>query len=124
VRLDRRVFLRGLVQQRREDAAAIGEDVQHVAPFGTRLLRTVDRALLLQPDISTGSATLTTEPSIKAMLDPRIVATRTQIPTLAGQDMVVGPDRITASSQGAFTKFAIFSFLSSLCGNCSDLFFS
>src|SRR3989442_1265313 len=33
---------------------------------------------------------LTTEPSIKAMLDPRIVATRTQIPTSGEQDMTVG----------------------------------
>jgi hypothetical protein len=28
--LDRRVFLFGLVQQRREETAAVGEDVQHL----------------------------------------------------------------------------------------------
>src|SRR5260370_34922450 len=55
----------------------------------------------------TGSATLTTEPSIKAMLDPRMVATRTHTPTFGAQGEVSGAERITPSSQGAFRKAAI-----------------
>src|SRR5215472_18280982 len=55
----------------------------------------------------TGSATLTTDPSIKAMLDPRMVATRTHSPTCAGLGAVSGAERMTPSSHGAFTKLAI-----------------
>src|SRR5713226_1076189 len=56
----------------------------------------------------TGSATLTTEPSIKAMLDPRIVATSTHTPTCGAQGVASGAERITPSSHGDFTKLAIF----------------
>src|SRR2546421_4152396 len=55
----------------------------------------------------TGSATVTTEPSMKAMLDPRIVATSTHRPTFCVQGVGLATERITPSSQGAFTKFAI-----------------
>ncbi len=56
----------------------------------------------------TGRATLTTEPSIKAMLDPRIVATSTHTPTCGAQGRVSGAERITPSSQGDFTKVAMY----------------
>src|SRR5437764_45411 len=56
----------------------------------------------------TGKATLTTEPSIKAMLDPRMVATSTQTPTRGAQGVASGAERITPSSQGDFTKVAMF----------------
>src|SRR6266853_3155019 len=56
----------------------------------------------------TGKATLTTEPSIKAMLDPRMVATSTQTPTRGAQGVALGAERITPSSQGNFTKVAMF----------------
>src|ERR1700731_35005 len=56
----------------------------------------------------TGRATLTTEPSIKAMLDPRIVATSTQTPTCGAQGAASGAERITPASQGDFTKVAMF----------------
>src|SRR2546421_1274365 len=55
----------------------------------------------------TGRATLTTEPSIKAMLDPRMVATSTQTPTGGAQGVASGAERITPSSQGDFTKVAM-----------------
>src|SRR2546423_9358648 len=64
---------------------------------------------------STGSATLATEPSIKAMLDPRIVAISTQRSRFGEQGAASGAARITPSSQGAFTKFAISFSLSGLC---------
>src|SRR5450432_1221537 len=47
-----------------------------------------------------GSATFTTEPSIKAMLDPRMVAARTHIPTSRTVVLGAGAVRITASSHG------------------------
>src|SRR5260370_42497942 len=55
----------------------------------------------------TGKATLTTEPSMKAMLDPRMVATRTHTPTRGALGAASGAERMTPSSQGAFTKVAI-----------------
>lgn len=55
----------------------------------------------------TGRATLTTEPSIKAMLDARMVATSTQTPTRGAQGVASGAERITPSSQGDFTKVAM-----------------
>src|SRR5437899_3291387 len=55
----------------------------------------------------TGRATLTTEPSIKAMLDPRMVATSTQTPTCGVQGRAWGAERMTPSSQGDFTKVAM-----------------
>src|SRR5713226_3067931 len=56
----------------------------------------------------TGNATLTTVPSIKAMLDPRMVATSTHPPTFGAQGIASGAERITPSSHGDFTKLAIF----------------
>jgi len=50
---------------------------------------------------------------MKAMLDPRIVATSTHRPTFGAQGVYLGAERITPSSHGAFTKFAISSSLSS-----------
>src|SRR6266487_1030122 len=38
------------------------------------------------------------------MLDPRMVATSTQTPTCGAQGFAEVPERITPSSQGAFTK--------------------
>src|SRR5215469_3771712 len=55
----------------------------------------------------TGRATLTTEPSIKAMLDARMVATSTHTPTWGAQGVTWGAERITPSSQGDFTKVAM-----------------
>src|SRR6266487_2619413 len=49
---------------------------------------------------SAGRATFTTEPSINAILDPRIVATSTHIPTFLVAGRESGPDRITPSSHG------------------------
>ncbi len=63
-------------------------------------------AVVLKSRWMTGSATLTTEPSIKAMLDPRMVATRTHSPTRGALGAVSGAERMTPSSQGAFTKVA------------------
>src|SRR5579863_7221737 len=60
----------------------------------------------------TGSATLTTEPSMKAMLDPMMVAIRTHLPTcwVAGVALVTAAECMTPSSEGAFTKLAIYCF--------------
>jgi len=44
---------------------------------------------------------------MKAMLDPRMVATSTQTPTRGAQGRAAGAERITPSSQGDFTKVAI-----------------
>src|SRR6266700_210385 len=71
-----------------------------------------------------GSATLTTEPSIKAMLDPRMVATSTQTPTCGAQGTAWGAERITPASQGDFTKVAIcVRFLVSETGLCDSWVF-
>jgi len=42
------------------------------------------------------------------MLDPRIVATSTHTPTCGAQGRVSGAERITPSSQGDFTKVAMY----------------
>jgi hypothetical protein len=55
----------------------------------------------------TGSATFTTEPSIKAMLDPRMVATRIHGPARGAHGVALGAERITPSSHGDFMKLAI-----------------
>src|SRR6185295_650217 len=49
-----------------------------------------------------GSATLTTVPSMKAMLEARIVAARTHRPTLASQPFEGGPERTEAFEQGSW----------------------
>src|SRR5258707_1202485 len=57
-------------------------------------------------DCSAGSATFTTVPSIKAMLEPRMVAASIQGPfVVAGRPHE--PARITASSQGGLAMLAI-----------------
>src|SRR5579864_5594314 len=60
-------------------------------------------------DCNAASATFTTVPSMKAMLDPRIATTRTQRPMLAEHGTpAAAPDaRIAASSQGGLTKLPI-----------------
>jgi len=45
---------------------------------------------------------------MKAMLDPRIVATSTQVPTFLTTGKVLVVERMTSSSQGGLTKLAIF----------------
>src|SRR5581483_3373284 len=47
-----------------------------------------------------GIATLTMVPSMNAMLEARMVAARTQLPSSLEQEAAATPDRITASSQG------------------------
>src|SRR5690349_4288116 len=51
---------------------------------------------------SMGIATLTTVESMNAILDPRIVAARIQGCAASQQGAAVRPERIAASSQGAF----------------------
>src|SRR5258708_33177069 len=58
------------------------------------------------PDCSAGSATLTTVPSMKAMLDPRIVAANTHAPALA-EGSPGEPARIAASSQGGLAMLGM-----------------
>src|SRR6266699_3373841 len=53
---------------------------------------------------SVGRATLTTVLSIKAMLEPRIVAARTQRPDCALQGTTAFTDRTTASSHGGLME--------------------
>src|SRR5438874_12276826 len=50
---------------------------------------------------SAGNATFTTVLSINAMLEARVVATRTQRPARFEQGAAVGAERITLSSQGS-----------------------
>src|SRR5215469_8201273 len=57
---------------------------------------------------SAGNATLTTVLSMKAMLEARMVAARTQRPRDFEQGAVSGPDRITFSSQGSRRTAHIF----------------
>src|SRR4029453_16750740 len=54
-------------------------------------------------------ATLTTEPSMKAMLEPKMVASSTQTPALSvgERSAAWGAQRMTASSQGGFTSWVI-----------------
>src|ERR1700759_2150596 len=59
--------------------------------------------LALRLDCSAGMATLTTEPSMKAMAEPRMVATRTQVPAVV-EGSVRLPERIKDSSRGDFPK--------------------
>ena len=49
---------------------------------------------------SAGNATFTTVPSMKTMLDPRIVAARIHGPSRRSHGAAGGPARMTASSQG------------------------
>src|SRR5438270_3205189 len=58
-------------------------------------------AVALRFVCNAGSATLTTVPSMNAMLEARIVAARTQRPLDFGQGADGGRDRITFSSQGS-----------------------
>src|SRR5882724_11843786 len=51
-----------------------------------------------------GAATLTTVPSIKAMLEPRIVAARIHGPEFSAQRVPGLPERMEISSQGAFMQ--------------------
>src|ERR1700736_6083757 len=60
-------------------------------------------AVALRLVCSAGNATLTTVPSMKAMLDARIVAASTQRPRDFGHGAVAGRDRITLSSEGSRT---------------------
>src|SRR5216683_2873832 len=53
---------------------------------------------------SAGRATLTTVLSIKAMLEPRIVAARIQRPARAAHGTSAFTDRTTASPHGGFMK--------------------
>ena len=50
---------------------------------------------------SAGNATLTTVPSMKAMLEPRMATARIHGSAAFAQGTTSLPDRITASSQGA-----------------------
>src|SRR4051812_42355419 len=59
---------------------------------------------------SAGKATLTTVPSMNAMLEPRIVAARIQGPEVLGQGAAALPDRMTPSSHGCLAMLAIASF--------------
>jgi len=54
-----------------------------------------------------GRATLTTVPSIKDMLEPRIVAARTHRRVAASRIGASAADRTTASSQGPLPTAAI-----------------
>src|SRR5689334_23037557 len=54
-------------------------------------------------DCRAGSATLTTVPSMNAILEPSIVVAIIQ-PPLLPECLVHEPDRMTASSQAGFTK--------------------
>src|SRR5207248_10910696 len=53
-----------------------------------------------------GNATLTTVPSMKAMLEPRIVATSTQGPTALSHGDTGPPERMEPSAQGS--RIALF----------------
>ena len=53
---------------------------------------------------SAGSATLTTVPSMKAMLEPRIVAASTHGPALGAQRPSAAPAAMTPSSHGALSR--------------------
>jgi hypothetical protein len=55
-------------------------------------------------DWSAGRATLTTVPSIKAMLEPRMVAASTQGPAFALHGAPAFRDRMTPSSHGGFME--------------------
>src|ERR1700674_5816514 len=55
----------------------------------------------LKSRCSAGKATFTTVPSMKARLEPRIVAASTHLPDDLGHGLVESPDRITPSSQGS-----------------------
>src|ERR1700674_6024185 len=55
---------------------------------------------------SAGNATLTTVLSMKAMLEPRIVAARIQRSACAVHGAPISADRSIASSQGGFMKVA------------------
>src|SRR6266849_120590 len=57
-----------------------------------------------------GSATLTTVPSMNAMLEPRMVVTRIHRPTSRAHGAETGRERMTPSSQGAL-PIAIIRFL-------------
>src|ERR1700682_1362939 len=62
--------------------------------------------LACRADCSAGSATFTTVPSIKAMLEPRMVAARIQGPfVISGRPHEMA--RIAASSQGGLAMLAI-----------------
>src|SRR5215471_20240310 len=60
---------------------------------------------------SKGRARVTTEPSRKAMLDPRIAVSSTYRPTCGLGGKLFAVARIMPSSQGAFRRVAISSFL-------------
>src|ERR1700682_6066754 len=55
----------------------------------------------LKSRCSAGKATFTTVPSMKARLEPRIVAASTHLPDDFGHGLVESPDRITPSSHGS-----------------------
>src|SRR3989440_5441258 len=59
---------------------------------------------------SAGSATFTTVPSIKARLEPRIVAASTHLPDDSGHGLGESPDRITPSSHGSRINVVILAY--------------
>jgi hypothetical protein len=61
----------------------------------------------LKLDCKAGNATLTTVPSINAMLDPRIAAARIHGPEPLAQGTIAALERMTASSQGDRMKLDI-----------------
>src|SRR6266481_1525660 len=65
---------------------------------------------------SAGNATFTTVPSMKAMLDARVVAARTQCPASFEQGAVAGRERIMLSSHGSWRTGNIRRFLTRFFG--------
>ena len=69
----------------------------------------------VQGRLKAGSATLTTVLSMKAMLEPRIVAASTHLPLLP-EVLLGSPARIAASSQGDLAMFGMEAFEGELRG--------
>src|ERR1700679_2414912 len=63
--------------------------------------------LAWRPVCNAGRATLTTVPSIKAMLEPKIVAARIHRPVLGADGTAAFGDRTAPSSHGGFMRLGI-----------------